>query len=256
MHPTVAILGRVVSSYLLVLVFALLASASAFVALAPRLAVLRRRAAWIGGTAILFGLLGAKLQSVLLETGLGAWLARPSLGHGFAEQGGMLLGGVALVSASRGFRVPTLALLDLAAVSAALGLSIGRVGCLLAGCCFGRPTLFPIALVYSSFESPARPVGVPLHATPIYASAACMLIFCHLAFYRLSHRRYRGQLVVELGVLYAAQRFLLETLRADPRGPFLLGLSSPQLLALLFAILAAGARLVLARSSAPIRGGE
>jgi prolipoprotein diacylglyceryltransferase len=74
-----------------------------------------------------------------------------------------------------------------------------------------------------------------------------MLIFCHLAFYRLSHRRYRGQLVVELGALYAAQRFLLETLRADPRGPFVLGLSSPQIVALCFAFAAAIARFSLAR---------
>jgi hypothetical protein len=72
-----------------------------------------------------------------------------------------------------------------------------------------------------------------------------------LAFYRLSHRCYRGQLVVDLGALYAAQRFLLETLRTDPRGPVILGLSSPQLLALLFAILAASARLVLAREAPP-----
>jgi phosphatidylglycerol:prolipoprotein diacylglycerol transferase len=177
MYPSLHLAGRALPSYLVVLLLALGAALAAALLFAPRLGVKRGRMAVLALVAIGFGLAGAKLQSVLLETGLTAWLAQPSFGTGFAEQGGMFFGGIALVTTSLMLRVPVLDTLDLAAVGAALGLSIGRLGCLLAGCCFGRPTLFPIALVYTNFRAPARPVGVPLHATPIYASAACAAIF-------------------------------------------------------------------------------
>jgi phosphatidylglycerol:prolipoprotein diacylglycerol transferase len=232
MHPTIHIAGHGIPSYLLLLACALVLSTLVATLLAPRLGIARSKGVLLAVGSISLGLLGAKAQSVLLESGIGTWLAHPSLAKGFAEQGGLILGGLGLVGLARIMHLRVGDVLDLAAPTAAAGLSVGRIGCLLAGCCFGKPTLFPIALVYLDFSAPARPIGVPLHATPIYSSIACALVFAYLVAYRLPRRSFAGQAFLDLVLLYCLFRFGIELLRADPRGPDLLGLSTPQIICL------------------------
>jgi len=128
-------------------------------------------------------------------------------------------------------------LADLVAPSIALGQAIGRLGCFSAGCCFGKPTDLPWACVFTSPESLA-PLGIPLHPTQLYESAATFVIF--LALLRMRRReKFQGKLIWYYVLFYAGVRFFLEFLRADPRG-FLIPevLSTSQAIAIPLSILA------------------
>lgn len=115
----------------------------------------------------------------------------------------------------------------------AVGLSIGRIGCLLAGCCFGRPTLFPIALVFDDFACAARPIGVPLHATQLYESAGAIVL--GIALWWTPNKPVAGLRFAALLLGYGLLRAGLETLRFDYRG-WVGGVSAPTIASLLAAI--------------------
>ncbi len=164
---------------------------------------------------------------------------------GYAYYGGFLLAvptGIWFLH-RRGLSVWKVA--DLAAFGISLGLVFGRVGCLLAGCCFGAPTSSPVGLPFPR-HSPAwdqhladhriselAGASLPVHATQLYEAIACAGI-CLWTW-----RRYRrgvafdGQNFFVFMLLYAAFRFLVEYLRADDRGLWLGGLfSTSQLISL------------------------
>lgn len=63
--------------------------------------------------------------------------------------------------------------------AAPLGLAVMRLGCLLNGCCYGRPTLRPWGVVFTDSGSgvPASLRGLSLHPTQLYEASGCALIF-------------------------------------------------------------------------------
>jgi phosphatidylglycerol:prolipoprotein diacylglycerol transferase len=130
---------------------------------------------------------------------------------------------------------------DLAGVTIPLGLVFGRMGCLLAGCCFGAESDLPWALSFPP-RSPASVAQAkagalahaaswshPVHPTQVYESAAALAIAAVCAYGIAPRKRYDGQVLVAFLVLYAVARFLLETLRRDDRGGGL-GLSTSQII--------------------------
>jgi phosphatidylglycerol---prolipoprotein diacylglyceryl transferase len=96
---------------------------------------------------------------------------------------------------------------DLLAPFIALGHSIGRIGCFLNGCCFGRPTdsIFGIRF-------PLNPVAV--YPTQLFSSAGLFCIFLVL-FFMQKKRKFKGQIIASYMVLYGAFRFFIEFLRGD-----------------------------------------
>jgi phosphatidylglycerol:prolipoprotein diacylglycerol transferase len=138
---------------------------------------------------------------------------------------------------------------DMAGFVVPVGLAFGRMGCLLAGCCFGLQTDSALGLVFPR-NSPASESqfkagqlasmhmpSLPVHPTQIYESAASLAIAAFCLLYVHPRKRYDGQVFLAFVALYAAVRFALEILRRDDRGEFL-GLSTSQLIGL---ALAAGA---------------
>ena len=102
------------------------------------------------------------------------------------------------------------------APSIALGQVFGRLGCLAAGCCFGRPTTLPWAVRFTHPEALA-PLGVPLHPTQLYEALAALFIFLLL----LSLRRidfFTGQILTAYLFLSGWARLLIEFCRGDYRG--------------------------------------
>lgn len=100
-----------------------------------------------------------------------------------------------------------------------LGHAFGRIGCLLAGCCYGAPTELPIGVVYQESYS-GVPVGVPLLPVQMMESVALIAIFGILSAY--ARRTRPAARVISLYLmLYAPCRFMLEWLRYDAiRGMF------------------------------------
>jgi phosphatidylglycerol:prolipoprotein diacylglycerol transferase len=130
---------------------------------------------------------------------------------------------------------------DMAGFVVPVGLAFGRMGCLLAGCCFGLPTDSALGLVFPG-KSPASEAqwkagqlanmhlpSLPVHPTQIYESAASLAIAAFCLVYVHPRKRYDGQVFLAFVALYASARFLLEILRRDDRGEFL-GLSTSQLI--------------------------
>jgi len=144
---------------------------------------------------------------------------------GFTFYGGLLSGALfyVLAGARRLSSAQIWRTLNCAVIPLVLGHAIGRVGCLLAGCCYGT----------FIGESAVR------HPTQLYEAAGLFVIVGLLSTRQL---RGRGLLVPLYLFAYAPLRFVLEFLRGDDRG-FWLILSTSQWisLAMLSAGLAVGA---------------
>jgi phosphatidylglycerol---prolipoprotein diacylglyceryl transferase len=70
---------------------------------------------------------------------------------------GALFGGLAAIMAfARKHRLPFLAICDLIAPSFAIGLALGRIGCLLNGCCYGGPADLPWSVTFPTESLPYR----------------------------------------------------------------------------------------------------
>src|SRR5688572_7114844 len=84
-------------------------------------------------------LIGARLFSwwFYFPAGSSLWSAFTTPGAGMVFYGGLLFGGAAVVIYAAITRLSLGNLMDICAPGVALGLALGRVGCFLAGCCWG-----------------------------------------------------------------------------------------------------------------------
>ncbi len=157
--------------------------------------------------------------------------------------GGLLLALVASALYLRRAKLPTWSVADLAAPGIALGQAIGRLGCLSAGCCYGKPTRLPWGITFTdryAYENVGVPLNTPLHPTQIYEAVATFLLFLYLTW-RLSRKHFTGQVVLEYLASYAVIRFIVEFFRDDERGFVLNGLLSTSQLIAVLTLLGSGA---------------
>jgi len=121
---------------------------------------------------------------------------------------------------------------DLVSPGALVGMAIGRVGCVLNGCCFGLTTSLPWAVEYTCPTSYA-PLGVPLHPTQLYHIIWNLLAFGVLWALR---RRLKPQGSVFLIYLafYAAGDLLIRFVREGDI--FLFGLQQAQLIGIIMLV--------------------
>lgn len=162
---------------------------------------------------------------------------------GLTYYGGFGAASLVAYSLLRTDRFPFWKAADMAGMVVPIGLGFGRIGCLLAGCCFGTTSDAPWALSFpggspaseAQFKAgslaSAGEASLHVHPTQIYEAAACFAIAAFLVLRMHGRKRYDGQLFVAFVALYAAVRFVLEFLRDDDRGA-LLGLSTSQLIGL------------------------
>jgi phosphatidylglycerol:prolipoprotein diacylglycerol transferase len=184
----------------------------------------------------------------------GAWDAATGLCHpaqadcfawakfwagGLTYYGGFIGASLGAVYLLRRDRFPFWKAADMAGFAVPLGLAFGRMGCLLAGCCFGSETTLPWGLTFppgsaaSESEWKAHTLAsmnLPshsLHPTQVYESAACLVIAALCLFVVHPRKRYDGQVFLVFVAAYAAARFVIEYFRADDRGG-LFGVSTSQ----------------------------
>lgn len=102
---------------------------------------------------------------------------------------------------------------DLFAPAIMAGAFVGRVGCFLAGCCYGQHTDLPWGV---SFPRSAGDV----HPTQLY-DASVALVLAIVLYRRYPRRRFRGECIALLLLLYPVLRSLTEAFRGDAdRGSF------------------------------------
>jgi phosphatidylglycerol---prolipoprotein diacylglyceryl transferase len=199
---------------------------------------------------------------------------------GLAAYGGFVTGFAAAALYLRAKRVSLLNVGDCAAPGIAVGLFLTRIGCYLYGCDFGKrlPEAAPGWLeVLGRFPrwddslglngSPAFALHVeryglardaayafPVHPTQLYEAALSLVLMvsCLVLFPR---RRFWGQVLLSLCVVYGTARFFLENLRDDPERGFAFGFSTTQLMSLLI-VPTAAIIYSLMRKPAPLSGSQ
>jgi phosphatidylglycerol:prolipoprotein diacylglycerol transferase len=162
---------------------------------------------------------------------------------GLTYYGGFIGASVMAVFVLRRDRFPFWKAADMAGFTVPLGLGFGRMGCLLAGCCYGVRSESALAMSFPP-HSPASEAEFKAHElasvaawsyrvlpTQIFESAVCLAIAAFCLLYVHARKRYDGQVFVAFLALYAIGRFALEFLRDDDRGG-LLWLSTSQLIGL------------------------
>ena len=75
--------------------------------------------------------------------------------------GGLLLALAAALLYAIKKRLPVIVMADIAAPGIALGQAISRLGCLSAGCCYGKPTRMPWGITFSQTHIPMKMSGFP-----------------------------------------------------------------------------------------------
>lgn len=172
-----------------------------------------------------------------------------SFQYGFVFYGGLIFGAAAFFYVGRRKRMDPLRTSDLFAPALSLGHAFGRIGCFMAGCCYGSPTTGPLSVIFTDPNSEVNPafLGRPLYPVQLYESAGNFVIFLILNYAlkrSLAGKLPRGFSIALYAALYSLLRFSDEFLRGDDRGAFHFGLSPAQLIsAAVFAI--AGTALVL-----------
>jgi phosphatidylglycerol:prolipoprotein diacylglycerol transferase len=206
---------------------------------------------------IIAALVGAKL--LLLVVDFEQFRSSPADLLSLARSGGVFYGGLILAVgvafwyiARHGMAFWTTC--DVFAPGIALGHVTGRLGCLAAGCCYGKPTDVPWAIVFTNPLAAANvgtPLGIPLHPTQIYEAGAELLILGLLLLAEGRGRRFPGRTFWGYMFLYAVSRFVIEYYRGDPRGmdPLFGIFSTSQFISLILAPLSLGMLLWLSRTS-------
>jgi phosphatidylglycerol:prolipoprotein diacylglycerol transferase len=202
---------------------------------------------------IISALVGAKLLLLIVDFRQFANNPRELLG--LARSGGVFYGGliaavvVALLYLRR-HKLPLWTTTDVFAPGIALGHIVGRLGCLLAGCCFGRPTTVPWAITFrdpAAMANVGTPLGVPLHPTQVYEAGAEAVILAFLLLWEKKGRPVPGRTFWSYMLLYGISRFAIEFYRGDSRGMVFDALSTSQFVSVVLVPLSIAMLIVLGR---------
>ena len=113
-------------------------------------------------------------------------------------------------------RMPALKVCDVFSPAIALGHAIGRIGCFLAGCCYGRVLDSSpwYSLIFPDDPHTFAPPGVPVYPTQLMESAGEFLNFALLIIVG-RYKRFDGQVFACYLMFYAVIRFAMEFFRGD-----------------------------------------
>lgn len=194
---------------------------------------------------IICGFAGAKLLYVLVE--FREFVKNPLgvLGsEGFVVYGGIIAGVIAAMVYCHVKKLVFIDYFNLVAPCIALAQGFGRIGCFLAGCCYGRETDSFLGVRFP--EGSLAPSGVKLLPTQLFSSAGDFLIVILLLVYD-KKKQGTGKTGALYLLLYGIGRFAIEFLRADERGAVGM-LSTSQLISIFVIVLAA---VLLSRKKKP-----
>ena len=204
---------------------------------------------------IISALVGAKL--LLLIVDFDHFWRQPAEIWTLLRSGGVFYGGLVLAFLVglwyvRKYRLPVWPVADAVAPSIALGHVVGRLGCLLAGCCYGTPTSLPWGVTFSdtfAASNVGTPLHVALHPTQLYDGGAELLILLFLLLTEKWWRKRAGWTFWVYILLYGISRFVVEMFRGDPRG-MTMGYSTSQFISIILVPLALAMLVVLWRWTA------
>lgn len=131
---------------------------------------------------------------------------------GFVVYGGIMGGIVTGYFYCRKKQLGFLKYFDLLIPSVALAQGFGRIGCFMAGCCYGMETTSAWGVVFPPVSF--APSGVRLIPTQLISSGLDFLLFAVLIVYA-KRKKAEGQVAALYLILYSLGRFVLEFFRGD-----------------------------------------
>lgn len=169
---------------------------------------------------ILAGLIGSRVVYIVV-TEWDRFVADPIVFFKLWEGGLVWYGGLiaALIVAAlyvRHYKLPVLPYIDCFAPAVALGHAIGRLGCTMAGCCFGKHIGHDAwyAMIFPADVGSFAPSNVPLYPTQLMEAGAELVIFALLLIVR-HYKKFSGQVIAAYLILYGVVRFVIEFFRGD-----------------------------------------
>lgn len=212
---------------------------------APKLGFSQVAVLDIGILGAIFGVVGGRLFHVFAEA---FWFYREDPMRifefwrgGFVSFGAFIGGTLAVMVYLKLRKLPVLQYMDLAALGIPIMIFFIRIGCLGAGCCYGKPTDFFIHLTFPynlSSDAGSKFADIPLHATQIYDMLNAIFVFA-LIHWRYTRRKFDGEIVLLLYISYSFIRGMIEFLRGDmDRGVYFNGaVSTGQMTGLVLIVL-------------------
>ena len=167
-------------------------------------------------SAVILGFVAARILFIITE-----WenfLQNPMqylAGAGFVVYGGIIGGALTIYGFCKIKKIDMLSYLDLMIPSVALAQGFGRIGCFLAGCCYGKETDSFLGVVFTN--SDFAPNGVKVLPTQLFMAGGDLIIMAILLWYA-AKRPMRGRTSALYLILYSIGRFVIEFLRNDDRG--------------------------------------
>ena len=167
--------------------------------------------------AIIGGMLGGKGLFIITE--FNNIIKEPSIllnfGYGFVIYGAIGGGALAMYLYSKRKKWNVIEMIDMTVPGLAIAQGFGRIGCFLAGCCYGAETTLPIGVEFP--KNSLAPAGIHVHPTQIYSSIFDFLLGFFLLYYSKKERK-NGKVMGLYLIIYSIGRFLVEFLRDDQRG--------------------------------------
>jgi len=157
---------------------------------------------------------------------------------GLVFYGGLVAGIICVLVLAKIFRINLWRLADILVTGLAIGHFFGRLGCLSAGCCYGRPAPTGLGITFTNPESLAI-VGIPLYPTQLMEAVLVLLLF-FLLWFILKKNVAAGITFSIYLVGYGLIRFFVEFYRGDFPRVYFWGLSLAQFISVLAIILGIG----------------
>ena len=233
MHPILFKIGPVIIySYGVMIAVAFLSSMYLINRSTQKADVSSEKVADLGLVFLISGIIGARLLYVLTEIEyyrVNSFEIVMIWKGGLVFYGGFILAFICGWVFLRRNKMPVLKTCDHIIPYLALGHAIGRVGCFLNGCCFGRATNLPWGMIFpgGSIAGDIYP-AMHIHPTQLYSVYTNFLIFAILLLLG-NWKKFDGQILYLYFILYSISRFLIEFLRAD-NPQILLGLTISQVI--------------------------
>jgi len=252
MYPKLISIGAFfVPTYGVLVALAFLLALFISTRLGARVGLEKERVTNLGIYCALMGLLGAKLLMIAFDwstLSLSEIFSFATLQAAGVFHGGLIAAILFALYYTRRFHMPWLTTADVFAPGIAVGHAIGRIGCFMAGCCYGQVCERPWAITYTNPEANTMsntPLFQPLHPTQLYEAAAELLVF-GLLMWMWRKRRRPGVVIGTYLILSSIGRIWIEFYRFHEQAlPFGLPLSLTQWISV--ALILAGAALLIVR---------
>jgi len=174
----------------------------------------------IGMICIIAGFLGAKILYIIVSfkdliADPKSVIGFPQIFSGFVVYGGIIGGTLGVFIYSKIKKINMFEYFDFMLPFIAINQGFGRIGCFLAGCCYGAPTHSFLGVVFP--EGSIAPAGIKIWPTQLFSAGGDFLIAIILLLVSKKNKK-TGNISILYIILYGVGRFMVEFLRNDARG--------------------------------------